>query len=309
MSKTCPFAFTTILLTCLCPFFGCTSTGPQQWSIGVYEGTNPFELRPAADTVNPVLTAAHVTDVSAEFVADPFMVREDGTWFMFFEVMNAKTRQGDIGLATSDDGLHWRYQRIVLDEPFHLSYPCVFRWGDGTYMIPESHQAGGVRLYKADRFPDRWSFVGVLLRGGYVDPTVFRYNDRWWMFAGIGDASLHLFGADHLKGPWTPHPKSPVVTGTADVARPGGRVVMVSGRPVRFAQDDFPTYGNQVRAFEITRLTLTDYEEREVPGKAVLSAGGRGWHADGMHHIDAHKLAEDRWFACVDGCRLRPAHR
>jgi hypothetical protein len=37
-------------------------------------------------------------------------------------------QEGEIGLATSEDGLKWDYKQVVLNEPFHLSYPYVFEW-------------------------------------------------------------------------------------------------------------------------------------------------------------------------------------
>src|ERR1041385_4993881 len=93
------------------------------WSISIYHGDSPFTLEPLQP--GPVLTKDHVTDVPAAFVADPFMLRRDNTFYMFMEVMNAGTRRGEIGLATSDDALSWTYKQIVLSEPYHLSYPYV----------------------------------------------------------------------------------------------------------------------------------------------------------------------------------------
>ena len=300
-------AATALACLCACACIGCGSSGRAAWSIGVYSGTGLFDLAPAPGATNPVLTAADVTDVPAELVADPFMVHQGGTWHMFFEVMNARTRQGDIALATSADGMHWTYGRIVLDEPFHLSYPCVFKCDGRWYMVPESHQAGGVRLYRADAFPHQWSFVSTLLRGSWMDPTVFRHDGKWWMFAARGDAFLHLFHADHPAGPWREHPRSPVVRGDPHVARPAGRTVVLNGTPVRFAQDDLPVYGSRVVAFEITRLTTEEYAEREVAAQAVLTASGLGWNARRMHHVDAHRLAGGGWLACVDGYGAKTA--
>jgi hypothetical protein len=108
-----------------------------RWSIGIYAGNSPFDLSTPDNLKNPVITARDITDVTADFVADPFMIRENNKWHMFFEVM---TRKGEIGLAQSSDGLHWDYRQIVLREPFHLSYPYVFKWNDDYYMIPEANQ-------------------------------------------------------------------------------------------------------------------------------------------------------------------------
>ena len=73
-----------------------------------------------------MLTADDVNDVSASFVADPFMLIVNSIYYMFFEVFNKESNHGDIGLAISNDGKKWIYQQIVLDEQFHLSYPYVF---------------------------------------------------------------------------------------------------------------------------------------------------------------------------------------
>ena len=59
------------------------------WSIGIYAGESPIRLVPAPGVLNPVLTAHDVSDWAASCVADPFMLRVDGTWHMFFEVFDA----------------------------------------------------------------------------------------------------------------------------------------------------------------------------------------------------------------------------
>jgi len=279
-------------------------TKQENWSIGIYIGESPFNFVSPENISNPVLTAKDVTDVPVDFVADPFMIKENSTWYMFFELMNSQTHQGDIGLAISNDGLNWVYKQIVLDERFHLSYPYVFKWKDEYYMIPESYQADSIRLYKAVDFPTQWSFVATLLCGNYVDPSIFRYDGRWWIFAGTnpeGNDILRLYYADNLMGPWIEHPESPIIERDANIARPGGKVLVFDGRIVRYTQDDDPTYGNQVRAFEITELTTLSYEEKEVPENPILKASGTGWTSDGMHHIDAHQIDENKWIACVDG--------
>src|SRR5918911_245017 len=159
------------------------SRHPYVWSIGIYAGESPFKLAPSTEIRNPVLSYLDVSDVPAAFVADPFMLRADGHWHMFFEVMNSRSRKGEIALALSRDGLRWDYRQIVLDEPFHLSYPYVFEWRGEHYMIPETLPQRSVRLYRADPFPTQWTFVKNLIDGEYADPSVFYFKKRWWMFA------------------------------------------------------------------------------------------------------------------------------
>ena len=281
------------------------------WSIGIYEGPSPLELRPAQDAVNPVLTRDDVVDVAAVFVADPFMIRRGREWFMFFEVLNWRANKGEIGLATSEDGLRWTYQQRVLVEPFHLSYPYVFEHDGECYMVPESRQSGSVRLYRASEFPGEWSFVANLLEGEHlVDPSIFAAGGKWWMF--VGDASgrrhdaLRLFGADALVGPWLEHVSSPVVSGDARIVRPAGRVLVDHARILRFAQNCLEDYGAEVRAFEIDELTLEKYSETAAGPVPVFGPGRARWAAGGMHHVDASRLVDGSWIACVDGW-TRPA--
>jgi hypothetical protein len=278
------------------------------WSIGIYAGKSPFDLHSPQGLPNPVLTRESVSDVPATFVADPFMIEKNGTWYMFFEVMNWRTGKGEIGLAQSDDGFVWTYQQIVLAEQFHLSYPYVFAWKGDYYMIPESFQAGSIRLYKAEKFPTRWSFVSELLKGPYlVDPSIFHYANKWWVFAETNSAVKHdclrLYFADELTGPWFEHPKSPIVKDNAKFARPAGRVLVQGSQIFRYAQDCSISYGHQVHAFKITGLTAKNYAEEPVRAEPVLAPSGSGWNADGMHHVDAHRVSDERWIACVDGRR------
>jgi hypothetical protein len=276
------------------------------WSIGVYRGDSPFSLAPPAGVKNPVLTVADVRDVPASLVADPFMLDVDGTWHMFFEVMNWRRNVGEIGHATSADCERWTYRQIVLTEPFHLSYPHVFRWRDDHYMIPESYQAGAVRLYKAAAFPTEWRHVGTLLEGPYlVDASVFRHGGRWWMFVDTSlertHDTLRLYHADVLTGPWVEHASSPLKYNDPRLSRPAGRVLVINDRVYRFAQCSLPHYGTEVRAFEVDELTATTYHEREIPRGPILKGSGSGWNACGMHHLDAHFLRDGSWVACVDG--------
>jgi hypothetical protein len=284
----------------------------EVFSIGVYAGASPLALSPAPGATNPVLTRDQVTDALAAFVADPFMIRAGGRWYMFFEVMNCRPegRRGEIAFATSDDGLRWRYQRIVLAEPFHLSYPHVFASGADHFMIPESSAAGAVRLYRADPFPERWVFVGDLITGPILlDNSIVQHEGRWWLFTETAAKpawdTLRLFEAPALTGPWTEHPRSPVVRGDSRIARPAGRVIATKGRLIRFAQDCSAGYGVSVRALEITRLDTTEYEEVELGGDPVLAGSGAGWNGRGMHQLDAHLLGDGRWIACVDGWNER----
>ena len=273
-----------------------------RFSIGIYRGPSPFELHDPEDISNPILTGKDVTDIDAKFVADPFLAVEDGRFYVFFEVLNRATSQGDIGYAESGDGIKWEYKSIVIDEPFHLSFPYVFKWEDSHYLIPESHHDLSIRLYRATSFPGEWKFVKSILNGEhYVDPSIFRYDNTWWLFySNPQNDALNLYYSDELMGNWLPHPMNPIVKSNKHISRPGGRVLVHDGHLYRFTQDDEPSYGIQVFAFEITQLSITTYREKLVSESPVVTMTGKGWNASGMDHVDAH-FVNGSWIAAVDG--------
>jgi hypothetical protein len=260
---------------------------------------------------NPVLTAADVTDIEAGFVADPFVVRDGDRWHMFFEVLNTNSGRGEIGWATSADFYRWTYEQIVLSEPFHLSYPSVFAWDDEWLMIPESSEAGGLRLYRAEDFPARWEYLETILEGEFTDHALVRHDGLWWLFVGRSGADrfknaerLELYISEDFRGPWRTHPRSPLVENDARISRPAGRMIPTGDGLVRITQDCSSRYGREVNAALVETLTTTDYRERLL-GRPLIAPGGEAWRRTGMHHLDVREISPDRWLAVVDGYRRR----
>jgi hypothetical protein len=277
----------------------------ETWSIGTYAGDSPLNLKPIEGISYPALDRHSITDVLASYVADPFMIEVKGKWYLFMEIVPSETKRGVVGLATSDDGIDWKYEKVILQEEFHLSYPFVFEHEGEHYMVPETLGAGAIRLYKAANFPYDWEHQADLTSGLYSDPTLFRHDSKWWMFAGsnpYGSNTVNLFYADTLEGPYIEHPQSPIIENNNRMARPAGRINQENGL-VRLCQSSYPSYGSEVRAFEITELTTEKYSEKELEESPILKRNSeiKQWNSKGMHHLDAHQIGPNKWIACVDG--------
>ncbi len=279
------------------------------WSISIYEGRDFLGLKPTTVVANPVISRRDVTDTWASFVADPFMVRVGDEWLMFFEVFDYRQRKGKLAFARSQDGYKWNYQRIILAEDFHLSYPYVFEFESNWYLIPESCEANSVRLYRAKQFPDTWEFVTEILVGQrFVDASILNFNGLWWLFVGVEptdrDAcnALKLYYADNLVGNWIEHPMSPIVSDNSQISRPAGRMRNIDNLPIRFTQDCQVTYGYNVAAIAIESLTTDEYKEAKIhaDGTYLFKLGTMPSNRVGMHHIDFITLNDDRCIACVD---------
>jgi len=279
-------------------------TQREQWTIGIYRSDNPFHFNKLQGWINPLFRAEDVTDVPAKFVADPFLIKDGDIWNLFFEVYNNDTQQGDLAVATSKNTWTWNYEKLIIDESFHLSYPYVFQADGEYYLIPESFEANSIRLYKADDFPTKWSFVQTLVEGrDYVDNSIIFYNGKWWLFSSVtSNDKLYLHYADALTGPWQEHPLSPIVVDDVHKSRPSGRMLVYDGKLYRFTMDINPPVGtHQVMVYEITEITPTSYAEQLAQDAPVLTPSGSGWNRDAMHQLDPVQVDDDSWIASVDG--------
>jgi hypothetical protein len=275
------------------------------WELGILEGPSPLEL-PSGDGARRLLEPELLVDLGLVAAADPFGLHHGGRWWVLFEAVPEVGRRGRVDAVVSDDLVTWQHAGTLLEEPFHVSYPCVIADDSGEVcLVPETSAIGEVRLYRTPALPGRFSLDRVLLKGrAFKDSTVFRHGGRWWMLSETSarhtNDELRLYGADDLAGPWAEHPASPVVVGDASIARPAGPPVVVDGRLFRFAQDCSGGYGRRVLAVEITELTPGAYAERRLGEPLLPSEHPSGWRPRAMHHLDAHAIGRG-WVSFVDG--------
>jgi len=294
------------------PFISLQTRSYENWNIGVYifsiqRNANEIFLLPKGKF--SILNGKDITDRRAKYVADPFIVYKDGTYYIFFEVLSLKEK-GDIGVAISKDGVNWRYKKIVLDEPFYLSYPYVFKWDGKYYMFPESREVESVRLYEAVKFPFEWKLKKILLEDiELVDPIILNYKKKWWLFATSSDnANLYLYYSDKLDGIYIKHPQSPIVKDNPNIARLGGGIIFLEDKLIRVAQDDFPSYGNSIHIFEITELTPKDYKEKELKNIFVSKILREEWNKDGIHHLSLCCIKNNKYIAVIDGKEIKKTY-
>jgi hypothetical protein len=203
------------------------------------------------------------------FYADPCVIEHKGQDHVFLEEWLQHADKGVIScMRREGDRLTSPVQ--VLEQPYHLSYPFVFRSGTDLFMVPESAEARRVELYKAGDFPHRWEKVEELLHNtSAADPTLLRLDGRWWMFLNVGEGDssrcdqLCLFYADKPYGPWKPHRQNPVKIDVRS-SRSAGGLFRRGAKLMRPSQDCSSSYGGALTLCEVTRLSTREYAEVEV---------------------------------------------
>jgi hypothetical protein len=219
------------------------------------------------------------------FYADPFVVARDDCYYLFAEACPHATGKGVIVVAEIAPGGVPGPWRTVLEQSWHLSYPYVFEHGDETWLMPESSARGGVEIYRAVEFPDRWELVHTLFEGlPIVDATLFEHDERLWLLAGVATAGgsdwdeLFAWHAPAVTGPWTAHALNPIKSDCRS-ARPGGRPLRLGDRLVRPAQRCEKVYGEALVWLEIRTLTPEAFEEVEIAEWRATGPGLSGPHA------------------------------
>jgi hypothetical protein len=228
------------------------------------------------------------------FYADPMPFEHEGRLFVFFEDLDYATNKGTLRCTELGPDAKPRETRLVLERPYHLSYPFVFRWGGEIWMVPETEQNGTIELWRPVEFPWRWQLEKRLFEGiRAVDTTLLERDGRLWLFSNVAepgaslDDELCLFQADTLHGPWRAHPANPIV---ADVrrARPAGPIFSRGGEWIRPAQDCSRTYGGAIVLSRIDVLNESEY--RETPVERIEPSWQPG--AFGTHTIGASEHLE-----------------
>lgn len=132
-----------------------------------------------------------VKNTKQYWFADPMIVSEGENIFLFCEAYDRKEEKGVIGYFELRNDVFSEF-KVIISENYHLSYPCVFKYLNQYYMIPESSENNTLDLYKSNQFPDQWEKCGTLLKGErLVDSTVFRYNNKYYLYSYL-DAPSYL---------------------------------------------------------------------------------------------------------------------
>jgi hypothetical protein len=233
------------------------------------------------------------------FRADPTAVFDAGTGLaVLFEEFDYAVGKGEIRRAPLSGPAAWTSSGPELEAEHHLSYPTLVGDADVVWLIPEAHEAGGLRLYANEG--GQWRLREVAMpEVKILDPTVVRHDGTWFLFHTVAgptaNSELHLAFAGALTGPWTSHPSSPMRKGPRG-ARPAGPLFEHGGVLHRPAQDCTGGYGRGIVVQAVDRLDRHSFVEHEA---IALAPDPTGAYPKGLHTFT---VAGDR--VLVDGKRV-----
>lgn len=260
---------------------------PAMWTLYLGQGAiDTFDPQQARQ-LSPTPTA---TETSIK--ADPFLFEHDGACYLFYETYSHGDTRAHIAVGRLDaDGLTPLGEALRC--PYHLSYPFVFRDGQDIFMMPETHAARRIEIWRCTDFPHKWELYATALEGqSAADSVLVRLQEKWWLFTNLSTfhayedhcCELHVFQVDGPRlGRLVPHRRNPVVIGSL-FARNAGRIFDLGGRIYRPSQQNsHGIYGYGLNIMEVEQLDLLTYRERCV--RTILP----DFQPEllGCHHFDA----------------------
>ena len=208
--------------------------------------------------------------------ADSLLFENDNKHYLFCEAFNVKEQKGEIAVSVLEDG-NWSIPQVIISNNYHMSYPCVFKYGNDIFMIPESQENNTLELYKSEAFPFQWKKVANLAEGEkYADATVFGYNEELYIItykskernAILFKLSIPNYTIKQIKD----------IHYTDNIGRPAGTIIRVENKVYRPSQDCRNTYGERVLWNKI--IFDGGYEEVNlidgIDNKNVLIEGKKG---------------------------------
>ena len=217
-----------------------------EWSVGYRErGSNRYSIIP----------------LNSGWIADPFLFEYQGEHYLFVEYVGGK--KGEIAYYKFINNKPV-FQRVIISENYHLSYPCVFTHGADVYIIPESADNHSIDLYKAVTFPDIWEKVSQLAEGIYYDTTYVNYKGEDYIITyspkkGIFELGVFAFDVDSRKAE-----KLAEIQYKKNIGRPAGRVYLENGELIRPAQDCSRKYGESLLFYKVDGMEVGKLSETLV---------------------------------------------
>jgi hypothetical protein len=205
------------------------------------------------------------------FLADPFVISEDGRDYCFVEDYDYGKSRGCISVYELKEKTAECLGDAIV-EPFHMSFPYLFRFEGKLYMCPETSEMRDIRLYECINFPLQWKLSKVLMKDvSATDTMIFEKNGIWWLFtnidpSNIGDhcSELFIFSADNpLSKEWIPHDKNPIII-DSNKARNAGLLFHDDSIYRASQRQGFNLYGKGLSINEICSLSGSEYSESKL---------------------------------------------
>ena len=186
-----------------------------------------------------------------KWFADPFIYKDSSEQLeLFVEEFDHTIGRGRIGhLKISKSSKIIESLSIILETDTHLSFPAIYRDGDGVYVHPENSASGKSTMYRYDAASDKLVDPVVVLEAPVTDAIIVKEDGHYLLYATRVPApngkELLIYKSDSFLGPYTLHQNYQLEKAYARNA--GAFIMTADHKRLRPAQDcDGGDYGQAV---------------------------------------------------------------
>lgn len=207
--------------------------------------------------------------------ADPFIICECNRTYVFCECYLNEKNKGVIAVGEYKNG-RINGMKTIIEQDYHMSYPCIFKYESSYYMIPETSDNKTIELYQANQFPNDWRLIKTLKKDiKCVDLTVFSKDDELLVIGYILERKKNKVCVFHLDMEHQVLTTIDTIE-AVNTGRGAGNICYLDGKIIRPTQICKKKYGESIAFKEIVSTRKGAYHEKvlsKLQGRDILVKG------------------------------------
>lgn len=199
---------------------------------------------------------------SDRFFADPFLwYMDDDNYYILAEEMCFKNENGIIVLLTvSKNSFSLKQRKVIISEPFHLSFPyCEY---NSDEVIPEAGSSSRCTKYTLSRNTHEVLTKSVISSYGIIDPVYYNTDKGESILGSSPEEPSSTLYKYSFTGCTYQRQDTPLIVGRSG-SRNAGRIFSLRNAIIRPVQDCSLRYGGSVKLMEIC-ASSEGYKEKEL---------------------------------------------
>lgn len=217
--------------------------------------------------------------------ADPFLYKiTDKEIFILAEEFEYHNEKGRLVYLTVDRAkLELTKIDVMLELPTHLSFPIYIRENEKTYVYPENHESGSLKIYEFDEHSKSLVNPVTIINEPLLDTQILKLDGKYYamgvIYSNNGQnhtRTLMVFCSDSLFGPYA---HFSTLENLYCEERGAGQIFTDGERIIRPAQCCEGDYGRAVIFYEM-QFSNSRFSENELKRIKPITAKryGLGLH-------------------------------
>lgn len=201
--------------------------------------------------------------------ADPFLFEYNEDIYLFTEAFDTKMQIGKIAVSKLENGI-FSIPKIIIENEYHMSYPCIFKNNDNIYMIPETGEGKKLEIYEFTEFPYKMTCTTLMEGEKLADSTVhFVGEDPFIISYNEEENSSKIYSLDISKSELT---RVYEKKHEGRRFRPAGNLFKYEKNLYRPTQNCEESYGGSLIFNKVSDfITLEETLEKEIFPKDISS--------------------------------------